>query len=61
MAVIMLVTEEGRGRDRGIPIVQGRAVGSSPATCCTHHSVMLLTETFEMRKCILTISLVKCS
>jgi hypothetical protein len=29
---------------------------SSQAACCLLYSVMLLTETFEMRKCLLTIS-----
>ena len=55
----MLLTEEWRGGDRGILLVQAQAAGSSWATCCSQHSAKLLTEMSEMRKCILTISLAR--
>jgi hypothetical protein len=45
--------------DRGILLVQAQSVSSSWETCCSQQRVKLPAETFEMSKCILTISLAK--
>lgn len=59
IAAVMLVTEGGRGGDRGILLMQAQLAGSSWETCCSQQSVKLPAETFEKRKCILTTSLAK--
>ena len=40
-------------------LIQTRSVCSSQATHCQQHNIMLATETFEMRKHLLTLSLVE--